>query len=208
METNQKQLPTQKQENMKLKYASAAALIAGPLLFTIGALTYGYNKISAMNTAQSEWGRYKKERNNYLDVKRSQLNAQIYKTSLERDKDLELAKKVEAYFSELPAVMRSSNGMTLVNFGRIINGEEAQYSYQTTVGQKTYSVQGTIKSDGNNLIFEDDYGKTNSDVLSAGEVRHEKNEANQTIGIQLITTRNKGNLAELGQIKTFTFNYN
>jgi hypothetical protein len=189
--------------NGKYKYLSALILVSGPLVFSIGIFAFGYNKISSFTLAQSEWNRYKKERNNYLDVRRARLNAEIYKSNLEQNK-LEEANK---YFSDLPAVMTSNNGMTLVNFGKIINGEPAQYSYQITIGQQVYNVQGTIKVEGNNLNYEDDYGKTNSEVLSAGEVRHQKNSADGTLTLQLITTKNNGNLSNLGDVKLFTFKY-
>lgn len=191
----------------KYKRLSALALIAGPFVFLIGLFSYSFNKINSLNLGQAEWSRYKKERNNYLDVKRAQLNAAIYKNALEESKSQETTKKALDYFAEMPAVMNSSNGMTLVNFGKIINGETAQYSYKARVGQELYNVQGVIKSEGNSLVFEDDYNKTNSEVLSAGEVRHDKNSADGTIAIQLITTKNIGSLSTLGEMKLFIFKY-
>ena len=187
----------------KYRYISSILLVIGPLVFAIGILAFGFNKISSMTTAQAEWNRYKKDRNNFLDVKKAKANADLYKSNLEQNK-LDQASK---YFFELPAVMTSANGMTLVNFGKIINGGDAQYSYQVTIGQQVYNVQGTIKVDGNDLIYEDDYSKTSPEVLSGGEVRHQKNDSNGTITVQLITTKNSGVLTSLGDAKIFTFKY-
>ena len=187
--------------NVKLKYASAFLLITGPVVFAAGALSFGYNKISSIQIAQSEWSRYKKERNDYLDAERARLKADLYKESLEQNK-LEEATR---YFAEMPAVMNSTNGMTLVNFGKVINGETAQYSYNLIIGQKTYNVQGSITIQGNDMFYEDDYSKTSPEVMSSGDVRHEKNAQDGTFSLQLITTRNSGSLSRLGDVKLFTF---
>jgi len=135
-------------------------------------------------------------------VEKAKFNANQYKEGLEQNK-LEEATK---YFAELPAVMNSTNGMTLVNFGKIINGEAAQYSYKLTIGQEVYNVQGVIRIQGNNMYYEDDYSKTNSEVISSGDVRHEKNARDGTFMLQLITTKNSGNLSNLGDVRLFTFN--
>jgi len=185
----------------KFRYVSAFLLIAGPAVFMAGALSFGYNKISGIRIAQSEWSRYKKERNSYLDAEKARLNADMYKEALEQNKLQEATK----YFAEMPAVMNSLNGMTLVNFGKVINGETAQYSYKLTIGQQTYNVQGGIRIQGNDMIYEDDYSKTSPEVMSSGEVRHEKNAQDGTFVLQLITTKNSGNLSKLGDVRLFTF---
>jgi len=185
------------------RYLSLFWLVVGPIAFVIGMLIFGYNKVISIQSAQSEWNRYKKERNNYLDFQKAKTNADLYKFNLEQSKFHEATK----YFSELPTVMNSIHGMTLVNFGKIVNGEQAQYSYQSTIGQQTYNVQGTIKAEGNNLYYEDDYNKTSPEVQSGGEVLHRKNESDGTITVEFLTTKNSGNLSRLGDVKLFIFKY-
>jgi len=55
------------------------------------------------------------------------------------------------------------------------------------------------------MIYEDDYSKTSPEVMSSGEVRHEKNAQDGTFVLQLITTKNSGNPSNLGDKRLFTF---
>lgn len=205
---NQNLLPSdQPATNSRFKYLLAFALIAGPVTFVAGLATYGFNHLSALNTAEAEWKRYKAERNNFLDVQRAKAKAELYKNEMEAKRLEQDQKKNADYFADIPAVLQSPNGVTLVNFGKLINGETAKYSYSTQIGQMTYNVQGAISVSGNNLVFEDDYSKTNQEVVSAGDVRHDKNPDTGLLSVQLITTKNIGSLSKLGDIKTFSFKY-
>jgi hypothetical protein len=194
-------------KNTKLKYLLAFALVAGPLMFTIGFATYSYSYISALDTAESEWKRYKAERNNFLDVQRAKAKAQLYQKEIEAQKLEQDQKESADYFANIPAVLRSLHGATLVNFGKLPNGEPAKYSYSVQIGQATYNVQGSISPSDNGLVFEDDYSKTNQEVMSSGDVMHEKDPSTGLLTVQFITTKNIGQLSKLGDIKTFSFKY-
>jgi len=39
----------------KYRYISTLLLVSGPIVFLTGALFYGYNKISGIQIAQTEW---------------------------------------------------------------------------------------------------------------------------------------------------------
>lgn len=97
--------------------------------------------------------------------------------------------------------------MTLVNFPKLLNGEPAQYSYKLKIGQQLYDVQGTITAANNSLSFEDNYSKTHESVMSAGEIRHEKDPSSGMLTLTFITSRNIGSLSNLGDIKIHRFQY-
>ena len=189
--------------DIKSRYVKALLLVVGPTTFVVGGLMFGYNKFNSIQVASSEWIRYKNERNNFLETEKARLNADLYKQNLEHSKNDEVAK----YFAEFPAVMNSIEGMTLVNFAKTINGIPAKYSYKISVGQQVYNVQGKITIKGNDMYYEDDYSKTSSELISSGEVKHQRDPQGEHLTLQLITTKNTGELSNLGDIRSFTFKY-
>jgi len=195
------------QENRKTKYFKAAILLSGPAIFLLGGSFFIYSKIASNSLASSEWTRYSKERNNALDSARSKELAEQIKSQKEADKLRESVDRTQSYFSDIPIVVRSSDGATLINFGKLINGEPAQYSYKVALGQSIYDVQGEIVARGNSLYYSDSYGKSSSEVLSEGEIRHEKDPQTGNLRLTFITSKNLGNLSKLGDVRNFDFKY-
>lgn len=194
-------------QNSKLRYIKASLLLSGPFMFVVGGSFFVYSKISSGALANAEWVRYSKERNNALDSARSKEQAEKIKAQKEAEKLQLSIDKNQSYFADIPIVVRSSDGATLINFGKLINGESAQYSYKVAVGQAVYDVQGEISARGNSLYYSDNYNKSNSEILSEGEIRHEKDEQTGNLRLTFITSKNIGGLSKLGDVRVFDFKY-
>lgn len=190
-----------------MRYLKAAMLLSGPAVFLLGGSFFLYSKIASNSLASTEWTRYSKERNNALDSARSKELAEKIKSQKEADKLRESIDRNQSYFADIPIVVRSSDGATLINFGKLINGESAQYSYKVAVGQSVYDVQGEITARGNSLYYSDSYNKSNSEVLSEGEIRHEKDSQSGNLRVTFITSKNIGSLSKLGDVRIFDFKY-
>jgi len=190
-----------------MRYLKAAMLLSGPAVFLLGGSFFLYSKIASNSLASTEWTRYSKERNNALDSARSKELAEKIKSQKEADKLRESIDRNQSYFADIPIVVRSSDGATLINFGKLINGESAQYSYKVAVGQSVYDVQGEITARGNSLYYSDNYNKSNSEVLSEGEIRHEKDSQSGNLRVTFITSKNIGSLSKLGDVRIFDFKY-
>lgn len=191
-----------------VNYLKASLLLSGPLVLIVGISQFSYNKLASIRLAQEEWNRYAKERNNALDLARAKAKADQIKNQQETRKLQASIENSRAYFADIPAVLRSSDGATLVNFGKLINGETALYSYKVTIGQAIYDVQGELRAQGNTLYYSDNYNKSDSEVISEGEVRHEKDQNSGILRLTFLTSKNIGPQSRLGDIRIFSFKYN
>jgi len=179
-------------------------IYAGPCMFAIGTLAYSINVITASNLAKSELLRTESERDTFLGQKVKRKNEEDLRARQAQMRLEESLKKTHESYIDLPSVLRSQNDFTVVNLGDVSGGGAAVYSYSYSIGQRRYNVQGSLKlAEGNRLIYEDNSSKTDSDVLSSGEVKYSRDISNDILTLTFITSNNIGSVARLGDIKVF-----